>query len=176
MRMNTDLWRNDFDGKKPKLSENNLFYCCFVHHKSHMHGPWIESRQDFKVRGRRLTAVWSKRLVYIIRRMLVPALWGTIAGGFIGARVCVISLLDLQVPYPKEVNYLLFRFHILFITEWLYGHWFRRATKNHGKRQKNSHRLVRDSTPGFFTWKVQWLNIPPRRLLLLLLVYSIICL
>ena len=39
--------------------------------------------------------------------MLVPTLWETIAGGSTRAQVCVISILDLQVPYPKEVNYLL---------------------------------------------------------------------
>ena len=82
-------------GEKPKCSENNLFQCYFVHHKSHMHWPWIESRQDFNVRGRRLTAAWCKHLVYIIQRMLIPTLWETIAGGFIRAQVSVISILDL---------------------------------------------------------------------------------
>jgi len=45
-----------------------------------------------------------------------------------------------------------------------------RLRKTTEKVRKDSLRLVRDSTPWFFIWKVQWLNIPSRRLLLLLLL------
>jgi hypothetical protein len=47
---------NETDRRKPKYSGKNLFQCHFVHHKSHMDWPGIETVSA--VGGRRLTA-WS---------------------------------------------------------------------------------------------------------------------
>jgi len=64
--------------------------------------------------------------------MLVSTLWETIAGGFLRAHVCVMSILDLQVPYPKEVNYLLSDIIYYLLRSDLMWALIYKATKNHG--------------------------------------------
>jgi len=43
-RISTNLWWNDNDKGKLKFLEKNLSQCHFVHHKSHMDWPAIETR------------------------------------------------------------------------------------------------------------------------------------
>jgi hypothetical protein len=46
---------NEIDRGKPKYSAKNLSQCHFVHHRSHMDWPGIETEAT-AVRGRQLTA------------------------------------------------------------------------------------------------------------------------
>lgn len=86
-----------------------------------------------------------------MQRMLVPTLWETIAGGFIRTQVCVISLLGVQVSHPEEVNYLLSDFiYCLLRNKFLWALILEGLRKTTENVRKDSHRLVRDSTPGFF--------------------------